>query len=206
MFVQVLITIVAVVIGYIIGSIPWALIIGKVFYGKDIREYGSGNLGGTNAGRVLGAKAGAAVIILDALKALLYMIALHFIAPFTIAYGGLAVIIGHCFPVFANFRGGKGVASAVGYLLGLGIFGVMDIWFVFVYPILIFLLVLSLTRMVSISSMIMLVSAAVIACFTERNIAYVIMLFILAIFVIYRHRSNIIKIFKGKEGKVSWLR
>ncbi len=206
MFVQVLITIVAVVIGYIIGSIPWALIIGKVFYGKDIREYGSGNLGGTNAGRVLGAKAGAAVIILDALKALLYMIALHFIAPFTIAYGGLAVIIGHCFPVFANFRGGKGVASAVGYLLGLGIFGVMDIWFVFVYPILIFLLVLSLTRMVSISSMIMLVSAAVIACFTERNIAYVIMLFILAIFVIYRHRSNIIKIIKGKEGKVSWLR
>ena len=206
MFVQVLITIVAVVIGYIIGSIPWALIIGKVFYGKDIREYGSGNLGGTNAGRVLGAKAGAAVIILDALKALLYMIALHFIAPFTIAYGGLAVIIGHCFPVFANFRGGKGVASAVGYLLGLGIFGVMDIWFVFVYPILIFLLVLSLTRMVSISSMIMLVSAAVIACFTERNIAYVIMLFILAIFVIYRHRSNIVKIIKGKEGKVSWLR
>ncbi len=206
MFVQVLITIVAVVIGYIIGSIPWALIIGKVFYGKDIREYGSGNLGGTNAGRVLGAKAGAAVIILDALKALLYMIALHFIAPFTIAYGGLAVIIGHCFPVFANFRGGKGVASAVGYLLGLGIFGVMDIWFVFVYPILIFLLVLSLTRMVSISSMIMLVSAAIIACFTERNIAYVIMLFILAIFVIYRHRSNIIKIIKGKEGKVSWLR
>ena len=134
------------------------------------------------------------------------MIALHFIAPFTIAYGGLAVIIGHCFPVFANFRGGKGVASAVGYLLGLGIFGVMDIWFVFVYPILIFLLVLSLTRMVSISSMIMLVSAAIIACFTEHNIAYVIMLFILAIFVIYRHRSNIIKIIKGKEGKVSWLR
>lgn len=206
MFFEVLWTIVAIVIGYIIGSIPWALIIGKVFYGKDIREYGSGNLGGTNAGRVLGAKAGAAVIVLDALKALIYMIVLHFIAPYAIAYGGLAVIVGHCFPVFANFRGGKGVASAFGYLLGLGVFGVMDIFFVFVYPILIFLLILSLSRMVSLSSMCALLSAAIIACFTEDHIAYIIMLFMLAIFVIYRHSSNIIKIIKGKEGKVSWIR
>ena len=117
MFIEVLVTIIAIAVGYIVGSIPWALIIGKVFYKKDIREYGSGNLGGTNAGRVLGAKAGMAVIVLDALKALIYMIVLSFIAPYSIAYGGFACIVGHCFPVFANFRGGKGVATAFGYLL-----------------------------------------------------------------------------------------
>ena len=206
MFIEVLVTIIAIAVGYIVGSIPWALIIGKVFYKKDIREYGSGNLGGTNAGRVLGAKAGMVVIVLDALKALIYMIVLSFIAPYSIAYGGFACIVGHCFPVFANFRGGKGVATAFGYLLGLGIFGVMDIYFVFIYPLLIFILVLSLTRIVSISSMTALLSSAIIATITDRNIPYIMMLWGMAAFVIWRHRSNIRKILKGEEGKVRWLR
>ncbi len=206
MFIDVLVTILAIVVGYIIGSIPWALIIGKVFYKKDIRNYGSGNLGGTNAGRVLGAKAGAAVIVLDALKALIYMCILNSFAHFAIPYGGLAVIIGHCFPLFAQFKGGKGVASAFGYLLGLGVFGFCDIFFVFIYPILIFLLVLSLCKMVSLSSMTALLAAAIISIFTNNDVIYTILLFLLAAFVIYRHRTNIYKIIHGEERKVSWLK
>ncbi len=206
MFFKVIITILAIAVGYIIGSIPWGLIIGKVFYKKDIRKYGSGNLGGTNAGRVLGGKAGIAVTILDALKAFLYMVVLHNIAPYTVAYGGLAVIIGHCFPLFAQFKGGKGVACAFGYLLALGIFGVMDIFFVFVYPVLIFFLVLTLTKMVSLSSMTALLAAAIIAILTSDSAVYVVILFMVAIFVIYRHKANIKKIVRGKENKVTWLK
>ena len=130
---QIFIILIWIIIGYIIGSIPWGLIIGKVFYKKDIRQYGSGNLGGTNAGRVLGKKAGIAVIVLDALKALILMVIARFIYPEAIAYTGAAVMVGHCFPLFANFKGGKGVACAFGYLLALGILGVSDIWFCFVY-------------------------------------------------------------------------
>ena len=206
MFIQVMFTILAVVIGYIIGSIPWALIIGKLFYKKDIRKYGSGNLGGTNAGRVLGGKAGIATTVLDALKAFLYMVVLHDIAPYALAYGGLAVIIGHCFPIFAEFKGGKGVACAFGYLLALGIYGVMDIFFVFIYPVLIFILTLSISKMVSLSSMISLLAAAIIAILTSDSVVYTVILFILALFVIYRHRINIGRIVRGKENKVTWIK
>ena len=97
------------IIGYLIGSVPWGLVIGKVFYHKDIREYGSGNLGGTNAARVLGTPVGILVILLDALKAFLVMSLNHYIAPGIEQYCGLAVCIGHCFPIFANFKGGKAV-------------------------------------------------------------------------------------------------
>jgi len=87
------------IIGYLIGSVPWGLVIGKVFYHKDIREYGSGNLGGTNAARVLGTPVGILVILLDALKAFLVMSLNHYIAPGIEQYCGLAVCIGHCFPI-----------------------------------------------------------------------------------------------------------
>ena len=192
-------------IGYIIGSIPWALIIGKVFYKKDIREYGSGNLGGSNAGRVLGAKAGAAVIILDALKAFIYMAILTKIAPVAIPYAGMAVIVGHCFPIFAHFKGGKGVASAMGYLLGLSLLGFGDIWFTFIYPVLIFVLVLCLTKWVSLSSMLSLVAATVIA-FITNELYIAICILIITVFIIYRHKANIQRIAKNQETKITWLK
>lgn len=198
--------ILGIVIGYIVGSIPWALIIGKVFYKKDIREYGSGNLGGTNAGRVLGKKAGITVIVLDALKAFFVMMAFSFICPEVIPYAGFAVSIGHCFPLFAQFKGGKGVACAAGYLLGLSVFGFQDIFFGFIYPVLIFFLVLGLTKMVSLSSMIFLLSATIISFITSENLSLNICIALLTVFVIYRHIPNIKKIITGKENKVTWIK
>lgn len=193
------------IVGYLIGSIPWALIIGKVFYHKDIRNYGSGNLGGSNAGRVLGKKVGVAVILLDGLKAFLFMLLLTKLAPAAIPVAGMSVIVGHCFPIFAKFKGGKGVASAFGYLLGLGLFGFGDIVFTFVYPFLIFALILGLTKIVSISSMLALVAASIIA-FITNDLTVAICITIITVFIIYRHHTNIARILKGQETKITWLR
>ncbi len=195
-----------IIIGYLIGSISWALIIGKVFFHKDIREYGSGNLGGTNAGRVLGKPIGLLVIVLDALKALILMIICNYIFPPAIAYAGLAVSVGHCFPIFAQFKGGKGVACAFGYLLGLGLFVTGDVIFIFLYPLLIFLFVLGLSKMVSLSSMIALISATIIGFITFDEIIYAYLILILCALVIFRHIPNIIRIIKGKENKVSFIK
>ena len=132
--------IIIMLISYLFGSISWALVIGKVFYHKDIRHYGSGNLGGTNAGRVLGTPVGILVILLDALKAFLIMIAVHRLDPGLEQYAGLAVCLGHCFPVFAGFKGGKAVACSYGYLLGLAMFVTNEYLFTFVLPVLVLLM------------------------------------------------------------------
>ena len=203
---QIFIILIWIIIGYIIGSIPWGLIIGKVFYKKDIRQYGSGNLGGTNAGRVLGKKAGIAVIVLDALKALILMVIARFIYPEAIAYTGAAVMVGHCFPLFANFKGGKGVACAFGYLLALGILGVSDIWFCFVYPILVFLLILGLSKMVSLSSMVSLSVAVILSFLTSDDLKLSIVMLVMVAFIIYRHKANIQRIINHKENKVRWIK
>lgn len=190
-----------ILIGYLIGSIPWGLLIGKIFFHKDIREYGSGNPGGTNAGRVLGTPVGFLVIFLDGLKALIVMIMCHQIAPGIEQYAGLAVCIGHCFPVFAGFKGGKAVACSYGYLLGLSLFVTHEYILTFVLPLLVFFVSLYLSKMVSLSSMLGVSSAAILVfLFVDHLIG--IMLAALALFVIYRHRTNIERIRNKTESKI----
>ena len=187
--------------GYLFGSIPWGLVIGKVFYHKDIRDYGSGNPGGTNAGRVLGAKIGILVILLDALKAFLIMLLVNRINPGYEQYAGLAVCFGHCFPVFAGFRGGKAVASSYGYLLGLALFVTHEYFWTFLFPVIIFFAVLLTSRMVSLSSMCGLSSAALgIMIFVDKTIGLLVLC--LDLFVIYRHKANIQRIINGNESKI----
>ena len=186
---------------YLIGSIPWGLIIGKFFYHTDIREYGSGNLGGTNAGRVLGFPVGLLVIFLDGSKSLLMMYLCNRFAPGLEKYAGLAVCIGHCFPLFAGFKGGKAVSCSYGYLLGLAIYVTHKYFPTFFLPWLVFLAVLALTKMVSLSSMCGVLSgAASIFFFVDRKIG--LMVLALALFVIYRHRANIQRIINGIEPKL----
>ena len=198
--------VIALILGYLVGSIPWALIIGQVFYHKDIRNYGSGNLGGTNAGRVLGKKVGIAVIVLDALKGLILMVIMNFIYHPVVPFVGLGVIIGHSFPIFANFKGGKGVASAFGYLLGLATLGFGDFFFTFIYPLLFFVLILAIFKMVSLSSIISLLLAAFISFLTNPNIEISVLLLMQAIFVVIRHIPNIIRIINHSERKVTWIK
>lgn len=192
-------------IGYIIGSISWGLIIGKVFYNTDIREHGSGNLGGTNAGRVLGAKVGVTVVILDALKAFLVMILAHFISPGIEQYAGLATCVGHCFPVFAGFRGGKAVATSYGCLLGLGIFVCHEYLFTFIIPVAVFFAIVLATGYVSLGSMCGVSTASLLIMIFD-NFTVGLMVGALALFVIYRHRTNITRIMNGTESRVNLIK
>lgn len=194
------------ILGYLVGSIPWALIIGKVFYNTDIRTKGSGNLGGTNAGRVLGKKVGIIVILLDATKAFLMMVLCNAISPEYCRYVGLAVCIGHCFPIFANFKGGKAVACAAGYVLGLALFVTHDFIFTFLFPMLVFLIVLGLTKYMSLASMSAVLFAAIMGFLTYKDNGLATLVLLLALFIIFMHRANIVRLINGNENKVSFIK
>ncbi len=200
--------IIASVIGYFLGSIPWALVIGKVFFNKDIREHGSGNLGGSNAGRVLGKKVGLTVIILDALKSfVIVLIAAVFLKDNIAAMGaGVFACIGHCFPIFAKFKGGKGVATILGYQLAMVLFVSGHFLLLFVAPALIFLTVLAITKWVSLSSMLWLLSIVILNYIVFGLETITIVYIILWIFVVYRHKANISRIIKNEEKKITWIK
>ena len=192
-------------VGYVIGSIPWGLVIGKVFFKKDIREYGSGNLGGTNAWRTLGMIPGIAVIVLDALKSLMTMVIVNLFSKDAVIFAGLAACVGHCYPCFAEFKGGKAVATAFGYFLGIGIFVTKDVIFSFIYPLLVFIIVLSLFKMVSLASMSGALCETIIAFLTYNSKLHAVCVLLVTGLIIYRHIPNILRIIKGKESKVSFI-
>ncbi|MCM3387834.1 glycerol-3-phosphate 1-O-acyltransferase PlsY [Ureibacillus chungkukjangi] len=197
--------IILILAAYLIGSIPSGLWVGKIFYKKDIREHGSGNLGGTNSFRVLGKKAGLVVTILDILKgtAATLLPLVPFFADTTIhplLLGAIAVV-GHMFPIFAGFRGGKAVATSGGVLLGYA-------WPLFLLLIVAFFLALKVTKIVSLSSMIISVIAviySIIYMIVTGDIALLILILILTVFIFYRHRANLKRIKEGTEPKVKWI-
>jgi acyl phosphate:glycerol-3-phosphate acyltransferase len=189
-----------IILGYLLGSIPSGLIVGKLVHGVDIRNHGSGNLGGTNTFRTLGKKAGFIVTISDILKgtiATLLPILLQVdINPLII---GTCAVIGHMYPIFAGFRGGKAVATSAGVILGYS-------WIIFIILFFVFMACLLTTKYVSLSSMltgIASIIASVIKHYTQGpDILLIIIMFLLAIFVFYRHRANIGRILKKTEPKV----
>lgn len=193
-------------ISYLFGSVPWALVIGKLFYHTDIRTAGSGNLGATNAARVLGLPAGVAVTVMDALKGFLSMWVAHAIAPGTEIYAGLACCIGHCFPLFAGFRGGKAVATSYGFFLGITVFLTKQWLWNFFLPIICFFAILAVCKMVSLSSMCSLAieaAASYILAFSGKiDMSIPVAMTVLWIFVTYRHRENIARIKAGTENKI----
>lgn len=198
-------TILVIILSYLFGSIPWGLVIGKVFFHKDIRKEGSGNIGGTNAGRILGKPAGIAVILLDALKGYFAMVLAYYLAKDAIVFAGLASVIGHCFPVFVHFQGGKAVATTFGFFLGIATLVNGHIFWQFIFPILCFLVILYLTKMVSLSSITAVFIEAVISIFINTNKLVPVAVFILWILLTYRHKSNIERIKNGTESKIKWM-
>ncbi|RIW38376.1 glycerol-3-phosphate 1-O-acyltransferase PlsY [Bacillus salacetis] len=187
-----------IVLAYLLGSIPSGLIIGKAFFGKDIREHGSGNLGGTNSFRTLGVKAGMIVTIMDILKGTAAVLLPDlFGSDLHMLIAGVAAVIGHMYPVFANFRGGKAVATSGGVLLGY-------VPVLFILLLVVFFVFLFLTKYVSLSSMLAGVFAFIYSVFTG-DIPLIIVVGALSFFVIYRHRSNISRIKNKTEPKIKWL-
>ncbi|WP_430535764.1 glycerol-3-phosphate 1-O-acyltransferase PlsY [Listeria rocourtiae] len=188
-------------IAYILGSIPSGLWIGKIFYKKDIRNFGSGNLGATNSFRVLGVKPGIIVTLMDILKGTVATL-LPFFFQLDINHHfwlltGVFAIIGHSFPLFAKFKGGKAVATSAGVVLAYAP------W-LFLVALVIFVLSLKISKYVSLSSMIAAGSALIISLFFQDWILVGIIAAI-AIFIIYRHIPNIKRIKKGEEPKISWM-
>ena len=181
---------------YLLGSIPSGLWIGRKFFQIDIRQHGSGNLGATNSFRILGKKAGTIVLLLDLLKGsisvlLLKQMDLHGISPLIIA---LFAVMGHTYPLFANFKGGKAVATFAGvilayqpvlFLIGLGIF----------------ILTLAISKMVSFTSMLTISIGVLLSLYFQDMVLTTIAL-LADIFIIYRHRTNIQRILNGTEPKV----
>ncbi len=194
------------VISYLLGAIPTSVIIGKAVRGIDVRKHGSGNAGATNTWRVLGWKAGVTVLALDAGKGaaaallvpLIHTGSLPFTAPVIAILCGLSAVIGHVFPVYVGFRGGKGVATAAGMLIAvapipvgiaIGVFG----------------LSVFLSGMVSLGSILAVISVPISIVLLNRfsGAHYHPLLLgitcVLALFIIFNHRANITRIIHGRE-------
>lgn len=186
------------ILSYLIGSIPTALIVGRLGYGVDIRELGSGNLGGTNTFRSLGTMPGILVSAVDVLKGTLGA-SLPFLAGVDLhpIYAGIPAVLGHCYPVFAGFRGGKAVATSGGVLLFLSPL-------LFVTCLLVFFLSLYGWKYVSLASMITGVYAHLYVIFTDDKVLS-LGTFILCLLVLYRHRSNIERIMNKTETRITWM-
>ncbi|KUP08228.1 glycerol-3-phosphate acyltransferase [Bacillus coahuilensis m2-6] len=194
-----MITFALIVFAYLVGSIPSGLWIGKGFYNTDIREHGSGNLGGTNTFRTLGVKAGLIVTAMDILKgSVATWIPLYFVDnSYHPLLFGVVAVIGHMFPLFASFRGGKAVATSAGVLLAFSPI-------LFLMLLAVFFLSLYTTKYVSLSSMIGAVVAFIYTLFSGDWV-FISFIGVLMVFVLYRHRANIKRIQKGTEPKVNWI-
>lgn len=193
-------------LGYLLGSVPFALVIGKVFYKTDIRNYGSRNLGGGNAGRVLGKKAGVSVMTLDILK-VTFAICLASLLEnkeiFMIA-AGLSAAAGHCFPLFAHFKGGKAVATMYGFLLGMALIGGYSLW-IFVFPLLVFLIVLYLWKIIALASIMSAIVNTVFIYFTTGSVPLSVASLIFSIVIVIRHRKNLERMKNHEENKITWM-
>ena len=205
MYVYVLIIIVA----YLLGSIPSAVWIGKRFYGVDVREHGSKNAGATNTLRVLGRKAALPVFIIDFLKGFAAVSLSHFVDLMPdsneVFYLKIAlvtvVVMGHIFPIFAGFKGGKGVATLAGAVLAV------------YYPaillcVTIFVILLAITHYVSLSSMVAGIAFPLSSYFVfgQRSTPLIIFGCVVAVLLIITHRKNIKRLIKGEESKIYFVK
>lgn len=194
-----------IILSYLIGSIPTAYIFGKLTGGIDIRQHGSGNVGATNVFRVLGKGPGIAVLLLDILKGVVAVTLVPQLLGLTeiVHHVVLAVIVvcGHNWTVFLNFKGGKGIATSFGVLIGLAL------KFTLIRPVLlgtflIWVICFLVTRIVSVSSIVAATFLPIIMVLTRQEFAIVSLGAVFCIFVVFRHKANIKRLFAGQEPRV----
>tara|TARA_B110000046_G_scaffold100709_2_gene108142 strand:- start:104 stop:763 length:660 start_codon:yes stop_codon:yes gene_type:complete len=199
--------ILSLLLAYIVGSIPTAVWVGKVFYNTDVREYGSGNAGATNTFRVLGKAAGIPVLLIDCLKGLIAVKLTLFFAEEPISNAayvnyqlalGIAAVIGHIFPIFAGFRGGKGIATLLGVMLAIHHEGAL-------LSLLVFLVVFAITKYVSLGSMSAALSFPFVIVLVYQTTVPSLIVFsmFIAILVLITHQKNIERLLKREESKAN---
>jgi glycerol-3-phosphate acyltransferase PlsY len=199
---------VAVILAYLIGSVPTAVWIGRWFYHTDVRTQGSKNAGATNTIRVLGLKAGIPVLIFDVFKGWLAVYIAHFFWSDTGSFPDLvdfkiflaiAAVLGHVFPVYVGFRGGKGIATLLG--VGIALYPLASL-----IAIIIFTITLILSRFVSLSSIVSAVTFPIVEIFILRNnefVSLVVLAIAVAVFVPITHRKNIARLIRNEEIRFS---
>lgn len=196
------------ILAYLLGSIPTAVWVGKWFYGIDVRNEGSGNAGATNTIRVLGVKAGIPVIIIDILKAYFAVWLMGYFVPesfspdaktYMLIVAGLLAVVGHTLPIFAGFRGGKGVATLLG--AGIALYG-GPVWI----SVIAFVVMIAITRYVSIGSITagLIFPFVAIFYFGVTNPGLVALSIFAALFILWTHRKNIVRLVKGEENSFSF--
>ena len=189
-----------IIIAYILGNISGGMIFGKLLFNKDIRDYGSKNAGTTNALRVFGIKAGALTFIVDLLKSILAcFIGMKLLGLNGVLLAGIFVVLGHNWPVFLNFKGGKGIASSFGFIIFLD-------YKIAIVAIIIFITIVILTKYISLGSMLTttLVLPISYIFFGYRNIYVLLTFLFLASLSIFRHKSNIMRLVNGNENKINF--
>lgn len=201
------------IVAYLLGSFPSAVWVGKTFYNKDVREFGSGNAGATNTFRVLGKKAGIPVLLMDIFKGWFSVNLIYFVSdscnPFSddvsssqfevqLAFG-IAAVIGHLFPIYTGFRGGKGIATLLGLLIGLS------------YPaalaaIVVFVLVFVISKYVSLGSILASSAFPIVVFFliNEPNSSLKTFSVFVPILTLITHQKNIERLMRGEENKVTF--
>lgn len=197
--------IVGIILSYLIGSIPTAYIFGKMLKGIDIRRHGSGNVGATNVFRVLGKKPGIVVLLLDILKGIIAVVLVSDLLGLTEVIHrvmlAVMVVCGHNWTVFLKFKGGKGIATSFGVLIGLTI-KIAMIRSVLIWVVFIWLACFLTTRIISVSSILAATCLPIIMVLTNQEITIICLGIMFCIFVVLRHKANISRLFAGQEPRV----
>jgi len=214
--------ILSLIFGYLLGSISHGVLIGKIFFGVDVRESGSKNSGGTNTGRVLGKKIGLITIILDMLKCTLSIWITYFICQIDVIQNALVInpsyfgfiagvgaCLGHTFPIFFGFKGGKIVSCFAGIIIATN-------WLFAICGITFFFIVLKISKYVSLGSIVTALLLGILSFFPvltsfgmnfglTNDLYYGILVMCASLFLTYRHKENIKRIINGTESKISWM-
>lgn len=191
------------IIAYLIGSIPTGIVVAKILGAPDPRAVGSGNIGATNVGRAAGKAAGIITLIGDVLKGfLITLLALYILgssseanSPLAISIVAFSVFLGHLFPVFLKFKGGKGVATTLGVFLAIGPFQA-------ILALILFIIIVAIFKYVSVASMIASVSIPLLLNLSPATSPYVPLAVIISVLIILKHSDNIKRLIQGTENKI----
>jgi glycerol-3-phosphate acyltransferase PlsY len=190
--------VILIIAAYLIGSIPTGIVVAKILGAPDPRTIGSGNIGATNVGRTAGKAAGIITLIGDVLKGFLIILLAFYMfgnSPKEISLAGLAVFLGHLFPVFLKFKGGKGVATTLGVFLAIGPLQA-------ILALIIFIILVAIFKYVSVASMIASVSIPLLLNLSPTTSPYIPLAVIISVLIILKHSDNIKRLIQGTENKI----